>query len=350
MRTGELGGSGPVSTHPSGRMRKLIIQIPCYNEAATLPDTLAALPRALAGFERVEWLVIDDGSGDGTAEVARAAGADHVLRLPRNRGLSAAFLKGLEEAVRLGADVIVNTDADNQYRADGIPRLVRPILDGEAEIVVGARPIASIAHFSPLKKALQHAGSWVVRRVSRTTVPDATSGFRAISRRAALEIKVFNPYSYTIETIIQAGMKGMAITSVPIEVNPPTRPSRLFRSTWGYVLRQVLTILRIFMTYRPFFFFSLPGAFAALVGFAIGLRFLWFYLTEGGAGHVQSLILAALLMGTGFLLVVVGLIADLISVNRKLLERLDARLSLLEERDGPGSPSETREDVSAGVP
>jgi len=315
---------------------KLIVQIPCYNEAGTLPETLAALPRVVPGFDRVEWLVIDDGSQDGTAEVAVECGVDHVVRTPGNRGLSRAFLRGLEEAVRLGADVVVNTDADNQYRADCIPDLVAPILEGRADIVVGARPISSVEHFSTLKKILQRAGSWVVRRVSRTDIPDATSGFRAMSRRAALELKVFNHYSYTLETIIQAGIKGIAITSVPISVNRPTRPSRLFRSTGAYVLRQVLTILRIFVTYRPFFFFSVLGVASFLVGFLVGLRFVWFYMTAGGTGHVQSLILAALLMGSGFLLLLVGLLADLVSVNRQLLEKVDARLSAVEagRRDG----------------
>ena len=299
-------------------MPKLIIQIPCHNEAETLPATLSALPRTVPGVDSVEWLVIDDGSSDGTAEVARAAGADYVIRVPRNRGLAKTFTRGLQEAVRLGADVVVNTDADNQYRAEGIAALVQPILKGEADIVVGARPIDAIAHFSPLKKLAQRVGSWVVRRVSGTDVEDATSGFRAMSRRAAMELKVFNDYSYTLETIIQAGMKGIAITSVRIAVNPPTRPSRLIKSTLGYMVRQVLTILRIFMTYRPFFFFSLPAGVALLTGFLIGLRFLWFYFSGAGGGHVQSLIL-------------VGLLADLSAVNRKLLEGVDARLQRLEE-------------------
>jgi glycosyltransferase involved in cell wall biosynthesis len=317
---------------------KLIVQIPCYNEAGTLPEALAALPRSVPGFDRVEWLVIDDGSLDGTADVAAAHGADHVVRTPGNRGLSRAFQRGLEEAVRLGADVVVNTDADNQYRAECIPDLVAPILEGRADIVVGARPIASVEHFSAMKKLLQRVGSWVVRRVSRTDVPDATSGFRAMSRRAALELKVFNTYSYTLETIIQAGIKGIAITSVPISVNQPTRPSRLFRSTGAYVSRQVLTILRIFVTYRPFFFFSVLGVVSFLAGFLVGLRFLWFYLTAGGAGHVQSVILAALLMGSGFLFLLVGLLADLVSVNRQLLEKVDARLSAAEARRADDLP------------
>jgi glycosyltransferase involved in cell wall biosynthesis len=312
-------------------MPKLIIQIPCYNEAETLPHTLADLPRMMPGFDRVEWLVVDDGSDDDTAKVARASGADHVVRMPRNRGLARAFTRGLEEAVRLGADVIVNTDADNQYRAEDIPRLVAPILAGRADIVVGARPIATIEHFSFTKKLLQRIGSWVVRRVSGTNVPDAPSGFRAMSRRAALELKVFNEYSYTLETIIQAGMKGIAITAVPVGVNGPTRPSRLVRNVPGYVGRQILTILRIFMTYRPFPFFSVPGAASLLAGIAIGVRFLVFYVSGEGSGHIQSLLLGTMLMGTGFLLIVVGLLADLTAVNRKLLEGVDARLHRVED-------------------
>ena len=283
-------------------MAKLIIHIPCYNEEKTLPGTLADLPREVAGIDRVEWLIIDDGSTDSTARVASAAGADHIVCLPRNQGLARAFTRGLDESLRLGADVIVNTDADNQYQAGSIPRLVAPILSGEADVVVGSRPIESMDHFSPLKKALQRLGSWVVRKASGTSVPDAPSGFRAISRRAAMELKVFNDYSHTLETVIQAGLKGWAITWVPVAVNPPTRPSRLFRSLGSYLFRQVLTVLRIFMTYRPFLFFSLPGSVAFLAGFVLGLRFLAYYLSGAGAGHVQSLILAALLMGMGFLL------------------------------------------------
>ena len=312
-------------------MAKLIIQIPCYNEADSLPVTLAALPRTVPGVDRVEWLVIDDGSKDGTSTIARAHGADHVVRLPRHQGLARAFVAGLEASVREGADIIVNTDADNQYCAEDIPRLIEPILMGEAEIVVGARPIGSTRHFSPLKKRLQRVGSWAVRKVSKTDIPDAPSGFRAISRDAAMQLHVFNEYSYTLETIIQAGRKGMAIVSVPVRTNDPLRPSRLVTSLPAYLRRQVLTILRIFMTYKPFFFFAAPGIVAFLAGLLIGLRFLFFYLGGEGAGHVQSVVLSALLMGSGFFLVVVGLLADLTSVNRKLLEGLDWRLKRIEE-------------------
>jgi glycosyltransferase involved in cell wall biosynthesis len=312
--------------------RKLIIQIPCFNEAETLPVTLAALPRALPGIDLIEWLVIDDGSIDCTAEVAREHGVDHVIRLPINQGLARAFVRGLDAAVAAGADIVVNTDADNQYCAEDIPRLIAPILDGEAEIVVGARPISDNPDFSASKKLLQRLGSRVVRRLSGTDVPDAPSGFRAMSRDAAKRLNVFNEYSYTLETIIQAGSKGMAITSVPIRTNPVTRPSRLFRGNAQYIRRQGLTLLRIFMTYNPFQFFAVPGMLSFLVGFAIGLRFMYHFMAGAGEGHVQSLILAALMMGSGLLLVIIGLIADLISVNRKLLERIDGQVRNLEEQ------------------
>lgn len=320
-------------------MTKVIIQIPCFNEEETLPVTLSELPRSLPGVDVVEWLVIDDGSRDRTVEVAREHGVDHIVSLPRNQGLARAFVRGLEASVRAGADIVVNTDADNQYFAGDIPRLVKPILSGEAEIVVGERPITEIPHFSPVKKALQRLGSWVVRRVSGTEIADAPSGFRAMSREAAMKLQVFNSYSYVLETVIQAGHKGMAITSVPVRTNPELRPSRLFKSTAGYVARQALTIIRIFMTYRPFAFFAVPGFLVFLLGFAGGLRFFYFYLIGEGAGHVQSVILSALLLGSGFFLGVVGLLADLTAVNRKLLEGLDWRLRRIEEGDDPSKPN-----------
>jgi len=319
-------------------MKKLIIQIPCYNEEDVLPTTLAALPREVTGVETVEWLVVDDGSTDRTAAVAKGAGVDHLIRFPRHQGLAKAYVAGLEAAVRAGADIIVNTDADNQYCADDTSKLIAPILAGEAEIVVGARPIKGSTHFSFRRRVLQRLGSWVTRRISKTDIPDAPSGFRAVSRDAAMKIHVFNDYTYTIETIIQAGQKGMAITSVPIRTNETLRPSRLVKSAVGYINRQILTMLRIFMTYQPFRFFAIPGVILFVTGLLISMRFLYFYLTEGGAGHVQSLILSALLMGTGFFLAIVGLLADLISVNRKLLESLDWRLKRMESGslDGPG--------------
>ena len=311
---------------------KLVIQIPCYNEEATLGVTLSALPRAIPGVDTVEWLVIDDGSTDRTVEVAKAHRVDHIVRLPRNQGLAHAFVAGLEASLRAGADIIVNTDADNQYCADDIPKLVAPILAGQAEIVVGARPIGEIDHFSPLKKRLQKIGSWVVRLASKTDIPDAPSGFRAFSRNAAMHLHVFSEYSYVLETIIQAGQKGMAITSVPIHTNKDLRPSRLVKSIPRYIQRQVLTIVRIFMTYKPFRFFAVPGAVFLSLGLLISFRFLYFFVTGRGMGHIQSLILSSFLMGIGFFLVVVGLLADLMAVNRKLLERLDWRVQRIEEQ------------------
>ena len=296
--------------------------------------TLQALPRSLPNIAMVEWLVIDDGSTDETIEVARAIGVDHIVALPCHQGLAKAFMAGLEASLKAGADIIVNTDADNQYCADDIPKLIQPIIDRQAEIVVGSRPIRDIKHFSGTKKILQKLGSAVVRIASRTNVPDAPSGFRAFSRNAAMRIHVFSEYSYTLETIIQAGQKGMAITSVPVRTNPYSRPSRLFNSIPAYLNRQVTTIVRIFMTYRPFRFFAGPGMFLFITDFAIGLRFLYFYLTVGGEGKIQSLILAALLMGSGFFLVVVGLAADLIAVNRNLLERLDWKVQQIEDKLG----------------
>jgi len=316
-------------------MTKLIIQIPAYNEEQTLGTTLRDLPRELPGVDVVEWLVIDDGSSDRTVEVARAHGADHVIRLTRHQGLARTFMAGVEACVALDADIIVNTDADNQYQADDIGRLIEPILRHHAEMVIGARPISATRHFSLTKKLLQKLGSWVVRLASGTDVPDAPSGFRAYSRNAALQLHVFNEYTYTLETIIQAGHKNMAVTWVPIRTNPDTRPSRLVRSIPSYVLRSAMTIGRIFMTYRPFRFFAMPGTALFLAGTALGVRYLTYYFVDGGSGHVQSLILASLLLGAGFFLGVVGLVVDLISVNRQLLERLDYRLHRIESAVQP---------------
>ncbi|MDT8368846.1 MAG: glycosyltransferase family 2 protein [Longimicrobiales bacterium] len=322
---------------PGTPLIRVVIQIPCYNEEEALPVTLGELPRALEGVDRVEWLIIDDGSTDRTVEVARAHGVDHVVSLPAHQGLARGFAAGLAASLAAGADIVVNTDADNQYHAGDIQKLIDPILRGEAELVVGERPIDAIPHFSRTKRLLQRLGSWTVRLASRTSVPDAPSGFRAMSRSAATRLNVYNDFSYVLETIIQAGHKGIAVTSVPIRTNPDLRPSRLVRSNLHYILRQGLTIVRIFMTYRPFAFFAVPGAVVFAGGVLGGLRFLWFYLSGDGSGHVQSLILSALLLGIGFFLIVVGLLADLSAVNRKLLESVDGRLQEMEYRARRGS-------------
>ena len=304
---------------------KLIIQVPCFNEAEQLPLSLGALPRAVDGFDSVEWLVIDDGSADGTAEAARRLGADHVVPLPHNKGLARAFMAGLDASLKAGADVIVNTDADNQYDASCIPDLVKPILEGRAEIVVGARPIAEIGHFSLSKKALQKLGSWVVRLVSGTDIPDAPSGFRAIHRDAAMRLNVFNAYTYTLETIIQAGRNNIPVTWVPVRVNPDLRPSRLIKSNLGYVVRSLVTIIRIFVLYKPFRFFALLAVIVGLPGLAGMFRFLYYYASGDGTGHVQSLIISATLIAGAAILGIGGLLADLIAANRALLEDLRTR-------------------------
>ena len=317
--------------------RTLIIQIPCFNEGDTLGVTLAALPRQVPGFTRVDWMVIDDGSTDGTIAVAKAAGVDHIVRLARNQGLARAFAAGLEAAVRAGADVIVNTDADNQYCAEDIPKLTAPILAGEADLVIGARPISATAHFSRTKKALQLLGSMVVRMASRTTVVDAPSGFRALTREAALRLHVHGEYTYTLETIIAAGRKNMAVTSVPIRTNPDLRPSRLVRNLPDYVLRSAVTILRSFTTYKPLRFFVGLGLVLFAGGSILGLRYIYFAALGEGEGHVQSVILGALLIGLGVVTGLIGIVADLIAVNRRLLEKLlTLQQAAPAERRAPG--------------
>ena len=312
------------------RLRKLIIQIPCYNEAATLGVTLEALPREIEGIECVEWLIIDDGSKDSTIDVAKEYGVDHIVSFHKNQGLAKAFMAGVEECLRQGADVIVNTDADNQYHADDIQKLVDPIVQGQAQMVVGARPIDDTPHFSQLKKSLQKLGSWVVRVVSQADVADAPSGFRAISRATAMQLNVFNDYTYTLETVIQAGQNNMAVMSVPIRTNDDLRPSRLFKSIRAYVSRSAATIARIFMTYRPLQFFGIPGVALCIASLFICMRFVIFYLAGAGSGHIQSLIFASILMGAGLLAIMVGLVGDLIAVNRKLLEKVDWRVRQIE--------------------
>lgn len=310
---------------------KLIIQIPCLNEAATLGIALAELPREVPGFDKVEWLVIDDGSTDGTAEIARQLGVDHIVRHPVNRGLAVGFMSGLEACLRLGADVIVNTDADNQYCGADIPKLTAPVLAQEADIVIGARPIDETEHFSWIKKKLQRLGSWAVRMASRTDVQDAPSGFRAISREAAMRLNVFSAYTYTLETIIQAGQSNLRIVSVSVRTNKDLRPSRLVKSIWSYVKRSLITILRVFVIYRPLALFVYVGSAFFLLGFGIGARFLYFYFTRGGEGHIQSVVLSSLCVTLGMLLFMMGLIGDLIAANRKLLEKVSYRLAKLDK-------------------
>lgn len=304
---------------------KLIIQIPCLNEADQLPKTMAELPRKVPGFDVVEWLIVDDGSSDATSEVAKRCGADYVVRLPYNHGLARAFMAGIEAALRAGADVVVNTDADNQYDASCIPDLVAPILDGRAQMVVGKRPINDMKHFSLLKRKLQQLGSWAVRVASGTDIPDATSGFRAIDRNAALRIYVFNSFTYTLETIIQAGRKDIPITSVPIRVNGETRPSRLFKSTLGYVWQSLKIIIRIATLYRPLRTLATLAGLIALPGLVAIGRFLYYYFVYGGVGHIQSLALAAGLVSVAAITAMGALIADLSAANRVLLEDIRAR-------------------------
>jgi glycosyltransferase involved in cell wall biosynthesis len=312
---------------------KLVIQIPCLNEAATLATALATLPRTLGGFDSVEWLVIDDGSMDGTADLAQKLGVDHVVRHPVNRGLATAFMTGIDAALKVGADVIINTDADNQYEAADIPKLVNPILEHRADMVIGARPIAQTEHFSWVKKKLQHLGSWAVRLASKTDVTDAPSGFRAMTRETAMRLRVFNAYTYTLETIIQAGLSNLTVVSVPVRTNPDLRPSRLVKSIPNYVKRSLITILRVFVIYRPLVLFMWTSAVLGAVGTAIGIRYLAFLIAGDGAGHVQSLILAMLCIMLGALSFMIGLIADLIATNRKLMEQVDLRLQRLAQHN-----------------
>lgn len=314
---------------------KLIIQIPCYNEEKTLGITLDALPREIAGIRCIEYLVVDDGSKDKTIEVARNHGAHHVVSIRRNRGLATAFMCGLDACIQRGADIIVNTDADNQYNADDVETIVRPILEGRAEIVIGARPINEIAHWSWMKKLLQKIGSAVVRMASGTQIADAPSGFRAITRDAAMRINVFDNYTYTLETVIQAGRKNIPIISVPIRTNQELRPSRLIKSIPEYVRRSLFTTTRIFMTYRPFRFFAIPGVIIFLVGILPAVRFVYLHYHGMGSGNVQSLLFGVLFMGTGGFLMVTGLIADLIGINRQLLEDIRTRVREMEYRQPP---------------
>jgi glycosyltransferase involved in cell wall biosynthesis len=305
---------------------KLIIQIPCLNEEATLGLTLEQLPRQLPGIDQIERVVVDDGSTDRTAAVARERGVEHVISFPRNLGLARAFVAGIEASLAAGADIIVNTDADNQYCAEDISKLIQPILDGRAAIVIGARPVAEIQHFSWSKKLLQRIGSAVVRLASNTDVADAPSGFRAFSRDAAMHLNVFSRYSYTLETIIQAGQKNIAVVSVPVRTNAPARPSRLARNNWHYVTQSIGTIVRIFMSYSPLRFFVALSSAPFLLGLAFIVRWLFIYWHGTHRSHVPSLVAAAILVLSAVQLVIVGLVADLLSVNRKLLEDIQLRM------------------------
>lgn len=312
---------------------KLIIQIPCYNEEATLHIALNDLPKKIEGIDEIEYLIINDGSKDKTVEVAKKWGVNYVVNFKRNKGLAYGFLAGIDACLRNGADIIVNTDADNQYVADDIEKLVQPILEGKTDIVIGERPIDDTEHFSPLKKKLQRFGSYVVRVASKSDIPDAPSGFRAYSREAAMRLNVINEYTYTLETIVQAGRSKIAMASVPIRTNPELRKSRLFNSMFGYVKKSMVTILRAFMMYKPLQFFSVIGSVVFLLGAIIGIRFLVFFFSGAGNGHVQSLILSSTLMLLGFETIIVGLQADLIAANRKILEDIQYRVKKLDYED-----------------
>jgi glycosyltransferase involved in cell wall biosynthesis len=301
---------------------KLIIQIPCHNEAEVITNTIKTLPTSLDGFDTIEYLVIDDGSQDDTARLAVEAGAHHLIKLPGHMGLAAAFTSGLEACITHGADVIVNTDADNQYHAEDICLLTKPIIDGKAQIVVGDRGVATLQEFSPLKRILQRMGSWVVARISGINIPDATSGFRALTREAALRTLVLNDYSYTLETLIQAGARKMPVEYVKIRTNPKTRPSRLIRSIPQYIANSSATIVRSYTMYRPLRVFTLFGSLFILGGLILACRFLYYYIIGQGGGHLQSVVLSAVLLIVGFQVILIGLLADLIGFNRKILEEL----------------------------
>lgn len=324
---------------------KLIVQIPCYNEEATLPATIADIPREIPGIDVVEVLVIDDGSHDGTAEAALVAGADHLVRLKSNKGLARAFCAGMDASLKNGADIVVNTDADNQYMGADIPKLIAPILDGHADLVVGDRQTASIAHFSRTKKALQWLGSSVVRRLSGTDVLDTVSGFRAFSREAAIRINVLSNFSHTIETIIQAGKRGLTVTSVPVRTQRTERPSRLFKSIPQFIQNSLITMVRVYAMYKPLRVFFYTGLLMFLIGTAPIMRFLFFYIQGNGQGHIQSLLLGSMFVVLGVLSWLIGLVADLIAFNRQLqeltLERVK-RLELAQMAQDKGPPRQGR--------
>ena len=308
---------------------KLIIQIPCYNEAETLEIALNDLPKHIEGIDEIEYLIINDGSKDNTVEVARKWGVNYVVNFKRNKGLAKGFMAGLDACLRNGADIIVNTDADNQYCGEDIETIVRPIIEGKTDIVIGARPIDKTEHFSPLKKKLQHFGRWVVRKASNSDIPDAPSGFRAYSREAAMRLNVTNEYTYTLETIVQAGREKIAMQSVPIRTNAELRPSRLFSSMFGYVKKSMVTIIRAFIMYKPLKFFTIVGLIPLLIGIGIGVRYLVFLFMGAAGGHVQSLILASILILMGFMTIIIGLQADIIAKNRAILEDIQYKVRQL---------------------
>jgi glycosyltransferase involved in cell wall biosynthesis len=313
---------------------KLIVQIPCFNEGEQLPETLAALPREIPGVDIVEWLVIDDGSTDSTVEVARTHGVDHVVRLTNNKGLAAAFQAGLDACLKLGADIVVNTDADNQYHGGDIEKLVAPILAGDADMVIGDRETDTIEHFSSGKKRLQRLGSAVVRRASETGVPDTTSGFRSYNREAALQMQVVSKFTYTLETIIQAGKMLVAVDHVPIRTNEKTRESRLFPSTWAYVRRNAMSIFRVYTLYEPLRVFLAAAAVAAVIGAVIWVRFLWFFFSGEGSGHIQSLILGSTLFVVAVQLAALGVVGDILAGSRVLQQRILERVRRVELQVG----------------
>lgn len=312
---------------------KLIIQIPCYNEAETLEIALNDLPKKIDGIDEIEYLIIDDGCKDNTVEVAKNWGVHHVVSFTQNKGLAKGFMAGLDACLRHGADIIVNTDADNQYCAGDIPKLIQPILEKRADIVIGERPIDDTTHFSWIKKKLQHFGSWVVRKASQTDIPDAPSGFRAFSREAAMRINVINDYTYTLETIVQAGRNKIPITSVPVRTNPELRESRLFHSIWGYVKKSMLTILRALLMYKPLYCFTVVATVPSIAGILIGIRFMVYLFLGKGNGHTQSLMLACTLLIIGFITFVIGMLADVISDNRKILEDVQYQIKRQEYND-----------------
>jgi glycosyltransferase involved in cell wall biosynthesis len=329
---------------------KLVIQIPCLNEASTLPQTLRDLPISIPGIDTIETLVIDDGSRDGTVEVARACGVHHIVRFRRTKGLAAAFMAGIDAALKVGADYIVNTDADNQYAGADVSTLLAPLLRGEADICIGDRNIQALQHMTPTRKLLQSLGSWVVRQVSGTQVPDTTSGFRAYTREAALRLTIVSEFSYTLESIIQAGKRRMAVAHVPVATNPRTRESRLFDSVFSYIKKSSATIVRIYASYEPLKIFSYIGLTIFGIGFLISLRFLYYYAMGSGMGKLQSLILSAVLMIVGFQVVLIGLVADLISGSRKVLEEVLFRVRLLELEGATRSTEPERELAGTAGP